>query len=163
MNEANPYAAPAFDPINPEILGRRAFANLDTKVLKQLRNDSHSIRTMAVLILLGVLFVLAWVAVAIAGSDVGSLGLGSSKLLIQGIILLFNLTTLVGLWKRTGWGRVLGFITAGIMLVGFPIGTLIGTLCLISLARGGRLFGPERLLHKELETEWKYRKKNKIA
>ena len=162
MSAENPYAAPVADPVNPEALQRRAFPEMDTKRLKQLRNDSHSIRTLAVLLVIGIVAVLAILIFALSG-DRSTLGVAFPELTIQAVILGVNLATVIGLFKRAIWGRVMGFITCGIMLIGFPIGTLIGVLCLIALARGGVLFGPDRLNHKELEAEWKYRKKAKIA
>lgn len=162
MSAENPYAAPVADPVNPEALQRKAFPEMDTKRLKQLRNDSHSIRTLAVLLVFSNLMLAFLFFFTIAG-DGGTMGIGFPELAIQAVILGVNVATATGLFKRAVWGRVMGFITCGIMLIGFPIGTLIGILCLIALARGGVLFGPDRLSHKELGAEWKYRKKAKIA
>jgi hypothetical protein len=154
MPEENPYAPPVAD---PGVLGRLGFREISTKELKRLRNDSHSIRSLAFLICLGICVLLGVIVAGIATT------VKTPHFLIQGSLVALSVAAAVGLIKRPNWGRVVGFILSSFMLLGFPIGTIIGILCMIALARGGRLFGPERLLHKDLETEWKYRKRNKIA
>ena len=161
----NPYAAPEQDPVNPDVFTRQMFSDIPTKQLKTLRNDSHNIRVMAALQVIAVLFWLIFFfatgfdTVLVEDSEFGY-AIWAATL---GIPAAFSVFTLVGLIKRTNWGRILGFIMAALMLAGFPLGTILGIFCLISLSRGGRLFGSDRLLHKDLEHEWKYRKKHKIA
>lgn len=55
------------------------------------------------------LFVLAWIGLAVAAG--------------------------VGLLQRREWGRTLGLIHAGLSLLRFPIGTVIGALVLVYLTR----------------------------
>lgn len=151
----NPYIAPTDTGILiPE---RQNFKDMATIDLKKLRNDSHSIRAVAVLMLLGVgIISLAITGMMMTGQmGVLEMGLIFGLLSIQGVVCYAML-------KRPNWGRVVGFISAVFMLLGFPVGTLIGIFFLISLVRGERLFGPDRLLHKDLEAEWKYRRKNKV-
>ena len=160
MNDtANPYLTPLTDPV--VAAARNDFHEIATPVLKKLRNDSSSIRTFAVLLLLGVVLMLAALLVPVFSDNAGG-SVGMAELAIIGGFSAFNLATAIGLLKRSTWGRVLGFVSAAFALVGFPIGTLIGILVLVALGRGGRLFGPARLDHKALQREWKYRKANKI-
>lgn len=150
----NPYATPT-DP-GFILAERQNFKDMPTRDLNKLRNDSHSIRAIAGLMMLGMGLVLLVVGLMIGGEGgVYEVGLFVGIVLVQGLVAF-------GLLKRPNWGRVIGFISAAFMLLGFPIGTLIGVFFLISLVRGERLFGPDRLLHKDLETEWKYRRKNKV-
>jgi hypothetical protein len=155
----NPYIAPtSVDWVMPERLN---FKEMPTKELKRLRNDSHSIRTLVVLIILGLGLLIVAMIGMIAGIGEGST-IGLAELAIVFVIAVFQSVVAFGLLNRPAWGRVLGFVAGALMLVGFPIGTLIGVLFLIALGRGSRLFGPERIPHKDLEAEWKYRRKNKV-
>lgn len=151
----NPYAAPTHSGM---VVERRAFTDIPTPDLKRLRNDSHSIRAVVGLFILGlVLMLLITFAAIFSGS-----GIGSPELMIMALIGAMQSLAMVGLILRTNWGRAVGFLSATLMLIGFPIGTLIGIFFLTALIRGAKLFGPNRLVHKELETEWRYRKKNKV-
>ena len=155
----NPYTTPtSADWVIPERLN---FKEMPTKELKRLRNDSHSIRTVAALIILGVgIFIL--IMMTILANSGESSTMGAAEFSVIFVIIGFQSFVALGLLKRPAWGRVVGFVAGALMLIGFPIGTLIGILFLIALGRGGRLFGPQRLVHKELEAEWKYRRKNKV-
>jgi hypothetical protein len=152
----NPYATPASEGSLP---ARNLFQDIPTKELKKLRNDSHTIRAVAALLVLGLLFILLAVGLMFARSG-GALGV--FELLFILFFAALNSVVLVGLIRRENWGRILGFVSGTLMLIGIPIGTLIGVLFMVSLARGKRLFGPDRLVHKQLEAEWKYRKRNKV-
>lgn len=151
----NPYAAPLESGVvTPP---RNDFPDIDTKALKRLRNDSHSIRTMAALFILGItIFGFLMLGMVFSGN------LGLMELILPVGVVAFQAAVMVGLILRASWGRILGFISGALMLFGFPIGTLIGVLFLIALARADRLFGPNRLTHKALEAEWKYRRKFKV-
>lgn len=153
----NPYAAPESDiDTSPE---RKAFPELTTRELKRLRNDSHSIRSTAFLLALATGFILFGVLVGGLG-PVAEAAL--PELALAGGLLAFSATAATGLFLRRTWGRILGFIVGALMILTFSIGTLIGILLLVALARARRLFGPNRLLHKDLEAEWKHRRRNRI-
>lgn len=157
MTAENPYATPAGDPTHPDALPQRnQFAELTTKELRTLRNDSHSIRTMAVLLVLGV------VVLGLLGFTSFFARMGGLEVIALSGFVTLNLVTAFGLLRRNSWGRPLGFVVGGLMLLAFPVGTLIGVMCLFALGRGGRLFGPERLEHRALEQEWRHRKKHRI-
>lgn len=152
----NPYAAPVNSGMVAE---RRAFPDIPTPDLKKLRNDSHTIRAVVALIILGlVLLGIVMLTAVFVGN-----GMGAAELIVVTVIGGLQSVVMIGLIQRATWGRIAGFISGSFMLFGFPIGTLIGILFLVSLIRGARLFGPDRLAHKELEAEWKYRKKNKVV
>jgi len=151
----NPYAAPLESGV--VTASRNDFPDIETKALKRLRNDSHSIRAVAALLILGAGILLMVLIVTVFSGNVGY----TEQLLMLGITAFHGIVA-TGLIVRAPWGRVLGFISGALMLFVFPIGTLIGVLFLIALGRGGRLFGINRFTHKALETEWKYRKKFKV-
>jgi hypothetical protein len=153
----NPYAAPVTTDV--ALAERRNFTGIPTTELNKLRNDSHSIRAVGALAILGLGIMMLFVATNMFG---GVRPLGTAELLFFALIAGFQLVLVIGLLKRPNWGRVIGICAAALMLLGFPIGTLIGILLMVALVRGERLFGPDRLIHKELEAEWKYRRKNKV-
>lgn len=155
----NPYATPSSAASLPT---RNLFQDIPTKELKKLRNDSHTIRAVAALLILGLLIMLLAGGFLLFG-NIGNGGpAGVFELIPLLIVGVLNSVVLVGLIKRANWGRILGFISGALMLFGFPLGTLIGVLFMVSLGRGKRLFGPDRLVHKQLEAEWKYRKRNRV-
>lgn len=154
---ANPYAAPAVTEVS--VAERLNFAEISTKALKTLRSDSHTIRAMAGLIILGLVFILIGAVDALASGG----GFGAPEFAILALIGGWNTVVLTGLITRQPWGRVVGLISGGLILLGFPIGTVIGVFFLIALSRSKRLFGADRYLHKDLEKEWKHRKRNGVA
>lgn len=63
----------------------------------------------------------------------------------------FGVATMVGLMGRSTWGRIAGIVMCLLMLIHVPFGTLIGIPGLFVFFRSGKLFGPDRLTHRELE------------
>lgn len=153
----NPYATPESEVAVP--MERNDFKEIPTKELKNLRNDSHSIRAVVFLIILG----LAIMVIGGGTAVISGAAPQGPELFMLLVLCGFNIAAAIGLMKRTTWGRILGFITGALMLLGFPLGTIIGIMVLVALGRGGRLFGPDRLHHKPLDAEWRHRKRNKIV
>jgi len=71
---------------------------------------------------------------------------------------VFWAVTAFGLYLRSQWGRVLGYVLAIFSLLGFPLFTILGIYFLLSLSRGGRLFGQERVTSKGIKAEVERRK-----
>lgn len=63
------------------------------------------------------------------------------------LVLRFALLALAawGLWRRTGWGRILAIVLAILSLLRFPIGTALGVVTLVFLLGGRNSFLYERL------------------
>ena len=148
----NPYATPQSDVT--ACLMRNDFPDIPFQQLKKLRNNSHSIRALMVLLILvgglGTIGCLATLAGERLDSALGGLAIA---------ILVFM--TGIGLMLRSHWGRILAFICSLFMLLLFPIGTIVGALSLGALG-SKQLFGPRRINHRALEAEFRYRKMNKI-
>lgn len=148
----NPYATPQSDVT--VCLMRNDFPDIPFQQLKKLRNNSHSIRALMVLLILvgslGTIGCLATLVIEKQDSAFGGLAI---------TILVFM--TGIGLLQRSQWGRILAIICSLCMLLLLPVGTIIGALALGALA-SKQLFGPNRINHHALETEFRYRKKNKI-
>lgn len=152
VSSANPYAAPTADLSEPKF-GRKEFTSLSTKQLKVLRNHSRTIRT------LGALWIVAAI-VLILSTMTGGL---ESKVIAAVIgFLCFVAASIYACYARPIWGRAVGIVFCCGILFGFPIGTIFGILGLIAFIQGRQLFGPERFLGKDLEREYKYRKKNDV-
>ena len=148
----NPYAPPQTDV--SACLMRNDFPDLSFRQLKKLRNNSHSLRALMVLLLLVGGFVTLVCLAALASERI------DSALGVLAIATLVFMTG-IGLMLRSHWGRILAFICCVFMLVVFPIGTVVGALSLGALG-SRQLFGPKRIKHRALEAEFRYRKKNRI-
>ena len=79
-------------------------------------------------------------------------------LVVMGVVWVAGVVTS---YTRPRWGRWLGVALCVLMLLSIPWGTLIGILGLIAYAQGGKLFGPERIEHKDVAAVYKLRKKDK--
>ncbi len=149
---SNPYATPESDVVTPSL--RQDFPELTTKELRKFWNHSSSIRALVFLFFLvgvaGILVSLIMVA--------GQQFLGT-YLSIATTLVLFLAG--IGLMKRTEWGRGLSMVLCVLALIAFPLGTIIGILSLMALSCG-KLFGPDRFVHRALDAELKHRKKNRV-
>lgn len=159
MSEQNPYLPPEAPPLPPggNYSGPGA-AGLDDKTLKKHYNNSRTTSALAFLFGLGALgciSILGFGTRLIQEED-GSAGVLS---VILAVAAALNIATVIGLMKRTAWGRVLGIIACVPAMLNFPIGTGIGLLGIIALAGSPQLFGPDRLDPKELAAEIKARKR----
>ena len=115
---------------------------------------------------LGVIYALGCVGLIVTGTAMFA-NPGASGSVLQAynaILLVLGLLWLAGIitsYTRPRWGRWLGFVLCALMLLSIPYGTIIGILGLIAYAQGGKLFGPDRLLHKDVAAVYKLRKKDK--
>ncbi len=148
----NPYATPRSDVT--VCLMRNDFPDIPFRRLKKLRNNSHSIRALMVLmIVVGIL--------GTSGSLV-TLVIERQESAFGGLVItILVFVTGIGLMRRSQWGRVLAIICSLCMLLLLPVGTIIGALALGALG-SKQLFGPNRINHRALETEFRYRRKNNI-
>lgn len=132
--------------------------------VRRLRNASHSIRA------LGAVWCIAVAILALVGTP----HFGSER---EGVLLaVIGLTAAVLLagcycaWFRPAGGRVIGLIACALtmlqipleILLGIrgpipriPLGTLIGILGLIAFARSRRLFGPQRITHRQISAAYR--------
>ncbi|NJM37517.1 MAG: hypothetical protein HC845_06445 [Akkermansiaceae bacterium] len=152
MNSQNPYSPPQH---NDEFLlpSNIPFGNLEDKAFNKLYYRSCNVSGLAALISLGLLI--------IGGGLLLSNNILSSSKYIFIALLVINSITLIGLVKRTRWGRVMGVLVCILSLMNIPLGTLIGIVGLFALLGAPNLFGPDRVLHKDLKAEFKRRKQLK--
>jgi hypothetical protein len=127
---------------------------LEFKQLQQLRNLSHSIRSLGFLWGFSGLVAVYLGATMIAahGRDM-SLGL---LLVPYGLV-----TATVGpysAWARPRWGRVVCMVLCIPSLGQLPYGTLLGVLSLMALSGAEPLFSDHKIPHKELEAAFKARR-----
>lgn len=136
----NPYQAPAVATVVA------AETDAESTRRKYLTHEA-SVKGVGSLYLLGgVLGILA--LLALFGGILFGGGVGGPEivvLLLSGAIGVLQLIAGLGLRKFTNSGRILGSLVAGISLIGFPIGTVIGAYILYLLlgAKGKVVFSPE--------------------
>jgi hypothetical protein len=125
------------------------------KDLKKLYLASVNIRALGILYGLGALGGLVAGVLLVNGSMESGLAF---VLLGSGVV---SVAACISSYTRPGWGKVVGILLCILSLFNFPLGTLIGILGLIAYYNGGKLFGPNRLLHKDVVAVYKVRKKDK--
>jgi len=155
MNDAdtNAYAPPETD-VRQSASGDSTGSKLSPGEARKLYNHSRSIGALVFLWCLGVAVMVA-IFIPNALESAKQAGGNSDRLavlmtIVGGMVLLM-LAGIVGCWRRDSWGRIIGFILCSLMLLNFWIGTLIGIFGLIALTKGKRLFGPDRLTHRQLK------------
>jgi hypothetical protein len=78
--------------------------------------------------------------------------------------LLTYILGMIGCMTRQTWGRIAATAACIFMILGLSIlGIALGILGIMTCVKSQPLFGPNRLLHKDLKEEFLYRKKNKIG
>jgi len=143
--DLSPYAPPKSDISQPVAFDDHG---IDFRTLKKLRSHSISVRSI------GLLGALIGIGVIIATAS------DPTVLAISVLPVLF--AVVYSAYARPVWGRILGIVFCMFLLLGIPIGTILGIAGLVAYGGGSRLFGDDRLTHKFLESEWKRRKKLKI-
>jgi hypothetical protein len=150
MENPNPYAPPQVT--DSLALGENPhFSDLDDKAFKKLYYRSCNISGITLLLSFGLIAIAAVIALPDADANLPKpvfIGLG-----------LFYLASIIGLFKRTSWGRILGIIVCSLSLLSIPLGTIIGIMGLFAFIKAPNLFGSGRVLHKDLKAEFKLRKK----
>ena len=114
--------------------------------IKKLYYRSCNINGIAFLIALGAL-------VLAAMAFLSDQTLGPRLFLLA--LLVFYAFAIVGIVKRTSWGRILGIVVCTISLINIPLGTLIGILGLFAFIKSKELFGPNRLTHTDVKLAFK--------
>jgi len=157
MSDSDPYQAPAAEPLAEP--ARQGFPELDTPTLKKLRNKSHTVRSLGAIALLGI------VGVGIL-TFLGERESSLEPLILVGLAL-FLVLVIYAAWWRPAWGMVVVGIYCGLLITSILVlnilGALIGIFGMLGVVGSRPLFGPGRLLHKDLENEWRHRKRHKLA
>jgi hypothetical protein len=154
-NMQNPYSPPLVtESLAP--VGNPQFGDLEDKALNKLYYRSCNVVGIGVLLSFGV--VLLAVAAALPEADLG----GLPKLVFMGLAL-FYMVAIIGIFKRTSWGRIMGILVCILSLINIPLGTIIGAVGLFAFIKAPNLFGHGRVLHKDLKAEFKLRKKARKA
>jgi len=160
----NPFASPDYiaSPAEQRPSDRREFVDLDTARVKKLWERSENIGTIGFLCLIGGVLIFL---VGAAGS------MSPLELLVLGTIATVLIVGGIGMFSRSNWGRLFGYILCILMtisilaiseLVCFSIMFfLMGIPGLFALSEE-KLFGPERYRSKDLRTEYRFRRKFKI-
>ncbi len=134
------YQSSTTDP-RPALSESAALQKLDIDQLVRFHKQSSHLYGFAMLALLG------------AGLGIVLPFLPNHEISLDGLTIGltgFFLVVAIGLIRRTEWGRIVGSLFTAILLVGFPIGTLIGIVGLRATLKAPELFGNARLTHKGL-------------
>jgi hypothetical protein len=114
---------------------------------------SNNIIAITGLLILGTA---GWVIVTFVGAKgILERRLGTAGLPLLLLLVALQTTAIVGLIRRTNWGRIMGIVVCCASLINFPFGTVIGLVGLYSFVKGRQLFGPHRLKHGHLRREYK--------
>lgn len=88
-------------------------------------------------------------------------------------VMILNVVTVIGLIQRSSWGRVVGIITCSLMILAFALSLangrpnilqlLVGLMGVSACANGKFLFGPQRMLHRDIKAAFKQAKRDRRA
>jgi len=151
MSETNPYSAPKADLVL-KVAAPGKLRELDFKQLRKLYLRSCNVNAITFLTALGVILLALMSIGAAIESAMGLVFIGIS---------VFYAVAVIGMYRRSEWGRVLGIIVCIIALFHIPIGTLIGVAGLVAFSSARELFGINRVTHKELKAEFALQKANR--
>lgn len=143
--------------------GPEALWEMGWKDLRKLYLASVNVRTLGVLYALAALGSLG-VGVAVLAGYFGRSDSGAGPGLVGSALVVLGLGYVAGCvtsYARPAWGRWLGCVLCVLALPSVPFGTIIGALGLVAYAQGGKLFGPARLLHKDVAAVYKQRRKER--
>ncbi len=152
MSEINPYTTPQAD-LSADVVASDRFGGLEFKQLRKLYHRSCNVNAIAFLMALGFTAMAVMTLIPGGGNDT------PMTLMFIGLTA-FYAVALVGLFKRTGWGRILGIIVSILCLASIPIGTIVGVCGLFAFFGAPQLFGADRITHRELKLEYKLQKAN---
>lgn len=147
MNNPNPYSAPESN-VAPS--SEKQLSDLDFKEIKKLHHSSRNVNAINILLSIGLVFM----AIAALFPEMGDPTL---RAIFIGLAVFYAIAV-IGIYKRTPWGRVLGIIACTISLINIPIGTIIGGFGLYAFISAPQLFGKNRITHKEIKAELKRQK-----
>ena len=127
-----------------------ALSGLSFTELKKIKTTSDSIKLLGYFWCVAAAFFIAALLYSIA-----------SKEMAENISFLFSFfaltagATAFGLMHREDWGRIVGIIASFIILLGFPLGTVLGAMGLITLLNAEQFFGASAWSHEDILKEFK--------
>ena len=142
-------------PEGPDVLWEMPF-----KEVRKIYLASVNVQALGVLYAIGAIGLLATAAFTVAGPPSSTPPPTALMPFLLGMGVVFLAGTVTS-YTRPRWGRVLGIILCVLSLFSIPWGTIVGILGLIAYAQGGKLFGSQRLRHKDVAAVYKQRKKDK--
>jgi FtsH-binding integral membrane protein len=150
MTETDPYSAPQTDVYANRLITEK-LQGLDFKQLKKLYYRSCNVNAITFLVGLG--FIVLAIVLVLPNADYEPI----MKYVFVALAVFYSVAV-VGLFQRTSWGRILGIIVCIISLINIPLGTAVGVFGLFAFFGAPELFGPNRITHRELKSEFKLQK-----
>ena len=140
--------------------GPQELWQMDFKRLRRLYNASHTIRALGGLYGLGLVIFLGG-ALTLVNSRYSASPDNRALVVLMFAFSALSLLGAVTSFVRRRWARWLGMGLCVLSLASVPIGTVIGILGIIAYAQGGRLFGRDRVTHKDVVGVYQQRKRTK--
>jgi hypothetical protein len=156
----NPYAPPQV-PVAVET-GRMLFPELSTKEVSALYYRAHNIITLTVL---WGFWVLYYAVVPVEDGQLRHplLGPDAVRFLRAVQVIVFSLAIICCV-RWDSWGRRLGLAACGGYIIGLnPLSMIVGVFGMGSLLRARPLFGPKRMHYRDLKSEFKHRRRNRVG
>ncbi len=147
----NPYRPPNTPLYKTIQLNEENLQKLEKQDLKLIFNISNNVRSLGSLWLLGLL--LSTMILFFQFRDF------RAQYLVFFISVFITIVNIYICYYRPIWGRIVGLLSSCLILLVFPIGSILGAIGLYSFirAKGKNLFGINRYKHKEISNEWKSR------
>ncbi|HSS28233.1 MAG TPA: hypothetical protein VLL50_09775 [Usitatibacter sp.] len=142
--------------------GPQELWDLSWKDFRNLYYASVNIRAIGILNIIGSVIVIAALAIpAFSRTDTTGAGSLVPLFMFMGLASALSIVFAWTAFTRPRWGRWFGIVMLVLGLINFPIGTLISIVGLIAYVRGRRLFGDDKISHKDLAEVFKQRKVEK--
>ena len=149
MNVNDPYSAPKTG-LSPSVAGSDHIQAFDFKKIRKLYHRSCNVNAIAFFLALGIVFLVAVILMPNIGEDL-------SEGVLMGLAAVY-IVALIGIFRRTSWGRIMGIIACIQFLIYIPIGSIIGIVGLFAFIGAPQLFGTNRVTHRELKSVFKLQK-----
>lgn len=127
--------------------------DLDKSELKSIINSWHRLIVLCCFWFLAFITCLAVFIPTISG-DPQTFYIG----IFFGILGLVYLASMIGTLFKTAWGRYMGMTVCVFMLLGIPIGTVLGIMGLFGYDGAKKLFGKDALSIKAVKSAYKVKK-----
>ena len=125
--------------------------------IEELYKRSSTMLTAAYLLIIPFIIIVPVYSFGSSFKDFKELFVTIPFIIIHFYIILFFIAS-IGIFYKRNWGRIMGIIAFCFMLLGFPVGTILGFSFLKPMIKSKDLFGPNRILHKDIKREYLARK-----
>jgi len=158
----NPYSTPTIDPAQAAN-HNNPLSHMRSADIKKLRNNSHTLRVIAILGIIG------WVLVAALtlyfNNSTGYIeifGTVTSVFIYLGVLAILSAAGIYALLARPSWGKIAGILYCVLLILNLSLLSIALGICgIIALSHNTSrlLFGPKKIPHSLVDQEFKLRKR----